>query len=103
MPRKDRAKQFAPFDALKGLQDALRLKEYEHDRIVKGDIPEEKVEQISKVLLDLEKNDNVEITYFVDGYYKTIKGKSRVDLIEQFIVVSDIKIMFDDIFELKKF
>ena len=43
MPRGDRARQFAPFDALKGLQQALRLKEYEHDRIEKGDITEEKI------------------------------------------------------------
>ena len=27
MPRGDRARQFAPFDALKGLQQALRLKD----------------------------------------------------------------------------
>ena len=33
MPRVDRAKQFAPFDALKGLQDALRVKEFEHESL----------------------------------------------------------------------
>ena len=36
MPRKDRAKQFAPFDALKGLQEALKIKEYEHLEIYEG-------------------------------------------------------------------
>ena len=43
MPRSERAKQFAPFDALKGLQKALREKEAEAER--KADkrviIPEE--------------------------------------------------------------
>ena len=48
MSRQERAKQFAPFDALKGLHDALRLKEYEHERVQKGDMPEEKAEAISK-------------------------------------------------------
>lgn len=33
MPRSKRSAQFAPFDALKGLQEALKLKEYEHARI----------------------------------------------------------------------
>ena len=35
MSPKDRAKQFAPFDALKGLGDALRIKEYENERVQK--------------------------------------------------------------------
>ena len=80
MPRKDRAKQFAPFDALKGLQEALRLKEYQHDRTIKGDIPEEKIEAISKTLLELEKDDLVEVQYFYDGYYKTLIGSGTPDL-----------------------
>ena len=97
MPRKDRAKQFAPFDALKGLQDALRLKEYQHERTIKGDIPEEKIEAISKILLDLEKDEMVEVQYFYDGYYKTLIGKARVDIIEQKLKVNNKIIPFDDI------
>ena len=58
MPRKQRAKQFAPFDALKGLHEALKIKEYEHDRILKGDIPPEQIENISKILLELKKDES---------------------------------------------
>ena len=32
MSREDRAKQFMPFDALKGLQEALREKEIEYEQ-----------------------------------------------------------------------
>ena len=32
MPRSQRAKQFAPFDALTGLSERLRLAEEEHER-----------------------------------------------------------------------
>ena len=102
MSRKDRAKQFAPFDALKGLQDALRLKEYQHERTIKGDIPEEKIEAISKILLDLDKDEMVEVQYFYDGYYKTLIGKARVDIIEQKLKVNNQIIPFDDIVELNK-
>lgn len=35
MPQIERAKQFAPFDALKGLQEALRKKEKEHEQKMK--------------------------------------------------------------------
>ena len=40
--REDRAKQFAPFDALTGLRKALREKEIEHERTerVEGEITE---------------------------------------------------------------
>ena len=67
MSRQDRAKQFAPFDALKGLHEALKLKEYEHDRMIKGDIPPEQIEVISKILLELKKNDVIKVKYFYDG------------------------------------
>ena len=50
MPRKDRAKQFAPFDALKGLHDALRLKEYKHEKVAKGEMSEDDAKAISDVL-----------------------------------------------------
>ena len=38
MPRIERAKQFAPFDALKGLGLALREKEKEHELCVQNQI-----------------------------------------------------------------
>ena len=33
MSRSDRAKQFAPFDALKGLHETIKIKEYEHEAL----------------------------------------------------------------------
>ena len=102
MSRKDRAKQFAPFDALKGLHEALKLKEYEHDRIAKGDVSQEQIELISRTLLDLEKNDVVEVKYFLDGYNKIITGKARVVILSQELKINNIKVSFDDIIELNK-
>jgi len=102
MSRQMRAKQFSPFDALKGLQEALKMEEYKHERSEKGDISQEKIEEISKTLFEIEKGDLVEITYFSDGYYKTQKGQSKVDIIEQKIKVGNTTIVFDDIIELEK-
>ena len=102
MPRRDRAKQFAPFDALKGLQAALRLKEYEHERMIKGDIQEEKIEEISKTLSEIEKGDEVEVTYFYDGYYKTINGPAKVEIEFQILKIDKLEIKFDDIFDIKR-
>lgn len=36
MPRSQRAKQFAPFDALTGLSERLKLAEEEHEKGVKN-------------------------------------------------------------------
>ena len=63
MPRSERAKQFAPFDALKGLHRALRLKEFEHERIEKEDLSDEKISEISEILNNLKFKDKVKIDY----------------------------------------
>ena len=51
MKREQRAKQFAPFDPLKGLRDALRVKEYEHESIIRGEISEDDTVLISKTFV----------------------------------------------------
>ena len=43
MMREERAKQFAPFDAMKGLQEALRDREERHSRVEKLEISEEQI------------------------------------------------------------
>ena len=101
MARQDRAKQFAPFDALKGLQEALRMKEYQHERTQKGDLSEEKIEEISKTLLSLEKGNFVFVRYFEDGHYLETEGRCIVDFSQQFIIVGSAKISFDDLVEIK--
>lgn len=100
MPRKNRAKQFAPFDALKGLHEALKLKEYEHDRSIKGDLPQEQIEAISRVILSLKKDDYVDVQYFYDGYNKTISGKARIDFFGQTLRIGNTIIPFTDILEI---
>ena len=96
----DRAKQFAPFDALKGLQNALRVKEYEHDRLLKGDLSSEQIDIMTKNLLAIKRNSIIKIKYFFDGFYLEEIGKSKVDLINRIIEINSKKILFDDIFSI---
>ena len=76
MPRSKRAAQFAPFDALKGLQEALKLKEYEHARIQRIDVSEEESQRISDILNTIEKCDLVEVKYYneEDEHYHNAIG-----------------------------
>ena len=101
MSQSARAKQFAPFDALKGLQNALRMKEYEHDRSQKSDLSEEKILQISKTLQEIQKNDLVSVKYFFDGYIKELLGKAKVDIPFQMIEIGGQKIKFEDLLDVK--
>ena len=44
MNRQERAKQFMPFDALKGLKEALKAKEEKLTRVAKRELSEEQQE-----------------------------------------------------------
>ena len=101
MSAKDRAKQFAPFDALKGLHDALKIKEYENERVQKGEVDEEKANQISKILYSFENGRKVKVLYFEDGHYLSIKGKGNLKVEENIIEVDKKKISLDDLFDIE--
>lgn len=101
MTRENRAKQFKPFDALKGLQEALRMKEYEYERRKKADVSEEELEKMTKIILNVKREDVVQIKYYEDGYYHLVEGKSKVDFIEKSIKIENKIIAFDDIKKIK--
>ncbi len=100
MPREVRAKQFMPFDALKGLNEALRLKEYQHDREQKGDLGDEQILKISNNLKEITKDTLVSLDYIIDGHKKNYIGKIKVDIIEKTISFNSKKIDFMDILDL---
>ncbi len=81
-----RAKQFLPFDALKGLQEALREKEIEH---------EEKIELSEEILAELNNNFNkiemgskVRIKFYKNMKYIEISGIiTNIDYIKKKIQI----------------
>ena len=50
LTREERAKLFAPFDAMKGLKEALRDREERHSRVARHEISEEQAEENSRVI-----------------------------------------------------
>lgn len=102
MPRENRAAQFAPFDALKGLHESLRYAEYEHERTQKGDISQEQIEKISNTLLQVKKDTTVLLKYFYDGYTKTYTGRINIDIYKKEITTTDkLVIPFDNLLEIE--
>ncbi len=102
MIRQERAKQFAPFDALRGLREALAKKEREHERQERGEVSEETAAGIEATLIKLKKGDRVRALIFDDGYYVTVEGQvTNFDVTYRYIKVEDGKIPFSDLYDLK--
>lgn len=100
MDRENRAKQFMPFDALKGLRAALAEKE----RVIVGkrELSEEKKEELDRKLKRIEKQDIIIVEYFDNDEYVRVKGMvSGLDLSGRILKIVNQKISFDTIFDLQ--
>ena len=67
-----RAKQFLPFDALKGLQEALREKEIEYED--KKELSEETLTELNNKFNQIERGSCVKIKYYKNGRYSVLEG-----------------------------
>ena len=73
MTRAERAKIFSPFDAMKGLQEALRDREERHLRVERHDISEEQAEHNSRIFLKLRRGMKVEIDCYCACTFRWLK------------------------------
>lgn len=99
MTREQRAKQFMPFDAMKGLQEALRDREERHSRVERHGISEEEQEALSAVMNRLSKGDKIRISYY--SHFHDVEKTGTVTAINyayRFLKVDEEKIVFDDIY-----
>ena len=96
----DRARQFLPFDALKGFKDLI--KEVERVKVNKKELTEENIEKLSKTILSLEKVMMVKVIYFEQDEYLKLEGiVSKIDITNRFIMIVKKRISLDDIFEIE--
>ncbi|MCR4726404.1 MAG: YolD-like family protein [Clostridia bacterium] len=101
MDRIDRAKQFLPFDAMKGLKEALERKEKEKMRTEKRELSEEDAEELSRRLSKLERGSEVSVLCHKNGYYLEKRGKiEEFNVIYKYMKIGGEKIFFDDIYRL---
>ena len=100
MSPEERAKQFMPFAALKGYEEALRKKE----RIIvpKAELSEECKEELDRKFRQIRKKDIVSVIYFMDGeYYKLTGMVSRIDVTARILVIVQTKIPFDNLYAIE--
>lgn len=95
----NRAKQFVPFAALKGYEEALRAKE----KIVveKIELSEEKKAELDFKLHQIQRNDIIKVVYFCKDEYLKIEGMvSRLDIDARILKIVNTKISFEDIYDI---
>ena len=103
LSREERARQFMPFDALKGFNEALREKEKEYEE--RRELSEEEINKISEKLKNLDKGDVIKITHYINQKYLTeIITITKIDVISQKIITKENTIIkFIDIFKIVNF
>lgn len=98
-----RAKQFAPFDAVVGLRKALRDKE--KIRVPKKEISEDMAEEINNVLINTKVGDIITAVYYNGSEQEYIQLTGSVTLIDgckKIINIGNREINFDDLYILCK-
>lgn len=97
----ERAKQFMPFAALKGYEEALRRKE----KIVveKLELSEEMKEELDRQFQQIGLKDIVTVVYYADDEYLQTTGMvAKIDTDARILKVVNTKIAFDDIYRVEK-
>ena len=96
----DRAKQFMPFSAVKGLSEALSAKE----RIVipKAELSPERADELDYKMHQLQCGHIACVIYFhKDQYIKTTGMIARIDETSRLLQIVNTRIAFDDIYDIE--
>ena len=101
MPVSERAKQFSAFDAVKGLREALIIKENEHDMIIQKEVPEDDARRISNTLLGLNGGETAKVSYFENGFEKQISGKVKLKFNDGKLIVDSTEIKLSSLTDIE--
>ncbi len=103
MPPSQRAKQFAPFDAVVGLRQALREKE--KIRVQRKELFDDMINEINNILKNLNIGDAVTVVYYNFGEqaYLTATGQvTNLDVKTKILTIAALDIKFEDIYSITK-
>ena len=95
-----RAKQFMPFDSLKGFYDLI--KNQENCSKSKISLLDDYNDYLDEQLKKIKKGDNISVEhYYNEDYIQTNGIIKKIDTIDRCIYVLDSKILLDDIIKIK--
>jgi len=99
MPQEDRAKQFMPFAALRGLDEALAAKE----KIVvpKKELSEEMLAELDEKMHQVSQGDIITVIYYCrDEYLKMTGMVAKLDTDARVLQIVNTKIGFDQLLDI---
>ena len=97
----NRAAQFLPFDALKGLSEELQNRIERRSRVDKIELSDESKDAISNVLCRVKKGTEIRVNYYKNGHYIIVEGiVTKISQVYHWLKVVDTQIYFDDIYEI---
>lgn len=100
MKKEERAKQFAPFNALTGLYDAIALKE--RMKVEQIELSDDDRDELDRVIRKVKNGDMISIVYLDnDDFIKKNGMISRIDFDGGYIKVVDTKIYFNSIYKIE--
>jgi len=104
MPVSERAKQFMPFAALKGLPEALAQIERAHTATSKKELSEEMAADLNHNLLSLYPGQQATIYYYQAGHEQQITGTvTKIDSTFRYLLLDGkLRIAFDDLLHVEK-
>lgn len=99
MPVAERAKQFIPFAALKGLPEALQNKE--SSPVPRIELSEEQAALLNRKLLALAPGMAVTVIFYRAGQYRKLHGTvTRIDSAYRYLKLDTQQIAFDDLLDI---
>ena len=101
MNNAQRAKQFMPFSALKGFEEALKAQEqFREPRVILG---EDARQELNFKLQGVQEGDTVRAEYYCGGRYVAVRGRVlKIDALGRRIHLRDVKIPVDDLKDIER-
>ena len=91
-----------PFDAMKGLQEALRDREERYSRVDRHDISEEQQLRNSRMIERLNRGCKVRLECHHDFHDVCMQGRvTELSRVMKYLKIEEEKILFEDIYSLE--
>jgi hypothetical protein len=101
MTVENRAKQFAPFSAITGLDRALEKKRRELDHCGRRELSEESAAELDARLRSLRRGERVSVCFYSGQEYRHVSGSvERLEEAEGLLKLGGVRIPLTDIAEL---
>lgn len=101
MDNAQRAKQFMPFSALKGFEEAIKAQErLKEPRVILG---EDARQELNFKLQGIQPGDRVRAEYYYESCYVMVRGRvKKIDTLGRRIHLEEIKIPIDDLRDIER-